>query len=60
MQSKKASHIQLIALRTMVRKEMFRIFRIWPQTFLPSVITTGLYFLIFGKFIGSQIAQVSG
>ncbi len=34
--------------------------RIWPQTFLASVITTVLYFLIFGTFIGSQIKAVGG
>ncbi len=43
---------------TIVRKEVIRFLRIWPQTFLPSVITTVLYFLIFGTFIGSQIKAV--
>lgn len=33
-------------------------FRIWPQTFLPSVITSSLYFLIFGAFLGSKIGEV--
>ncbi len=35
-------------------------FRIWTQTFLPPVITTTLYFVIFGKFVGSQIKPVDG
>lgn len=43
---------------TIVRKEVVRLFRIWTQTFLPPVITTALYFLIFGKFIGSQIKPI--
>jgi ABC-2 type transport system permease protein len=43
---------------TIVRKEVVRFLRIWPQTFLPSVITTVLYFLIFGTFIGSQIEAI--
>jgi ABC-2 type transport system permease protein len=47
-----------IAYMTIVRKEVVRFLRIWPQTFLPSVITTVLYFLIFGTFIGSQIRSV--
>ena len=34
--------------------------RIWPQTLVPPVITQTLYFLIFGKFIGSQIKDISG
>lgn len=49
-----------IAYWTIVRKELVRLFRIWSQTLLPPIITTGLYFLIFGKFIGSQIAPVGG
>ena len=45
---------------TIVRKEVVRLFRIWTQTFLPPVITTTLYFVIFGKFVGSQIKPVDG
>jgi len=49
-----------IAYSTIVRKEVVRFLRIWPQTFLPSIVTTVLYFLIFGAFIGSQIKDISG
>ncbi len=49
-----------VSFYTIVRKEVVRLFRIWTQTFLPSAITTGLYFLIFGKFIGSQVAAING
>ena len=42
----------------MTRKETLRIFRIWTQTLLPSVISTSLYFLIFGSFIGSRIGLI--
>src|SRR5580698_7415539 len=45
---------------TMLRKEVVRIFRIWSQTLLPPVVTTSLYFAIFGTFIGSQIANIDG
>ena len=48
----------LIALFTFLRKEVIRIFRIWMQTLLPSVITTTLYFLIFGTFIGSKLPPI--
>jgi len=51
---------QFIAYSTIVRKEATRIFRIWPQTLFPPVITQTLYFLIFGKFIGSQINDIHG
>ncbi len=51
---------QLIALNTLVRKELIRIIRIWTQTLLPPLVTQSLYFLIFGAFIGSQIGDVHG
>jgi ABC-2 type transport system permease protein len=49
-----------ISYWTIVRKELVRLFRIWSQTLLPPIITTGLYFLIFGEFIGSQVAPIGG
>jgi ABC-2 type transport system permease protein len=49
-----------IAYLTIIRKELVRIFRIWSQTLLPSVITISLYYIIFGSFIGSQIRDVGG
>ena len=45
---------------TILRKEIVRVLRIWPQTLLPSVITVSLYFLIFGKIIGSRIGMMEG
>lgn len=51
---------QLIALYTLVRREVVRMFRISSQVFLPPVITTGLYFLIFGTMIGNRIGEVGG
>lgn len=44
----------------MIRKDVVRMFRIWVQTFLPSVITSVLYFLIFGTILGSRIGQMQG
>ncbi len=49
-----------ISYYTMVRKEFVRIWRIWSQTLLPPVVTTSLYFLVFGTFIGSQLAPIQG
>jgi ABC-2 type transport system permease protein len=51
---------QFIALYTIVRREMVRMLRISSQTFLPPVITSTLYFLIFGAVIGDRIGPVSG
>lgn len=50
----------LIAFNTIVRKELRRVFRIWSQTLLPPVITTTLYFVIFGKVIGHRIGLMDG
>lgn len=49
-----------IALRTILVKEIRRYLRIWIQTILPPVITTALYFIIFGQLIGSQIGAIAG
>ncbi len=48
------------AYRTIVVKEYLRFIRIWIQTVLPPAITTALYFVIFGKLIGSQISDIKG
>jgi len=49
-----------IAFTTIMIKEMRRFLRIWVQTILPPMITTALYFVIFGKMIGSQLAPIEG
>ncbi len=51
---------EFIAFYTIVRKEVTRFVRIWPQTLLPPVITQTLYFIIFGTFIGSQLSEING
>ena len=49
-----------IAYYTVVRKDTVRMLRLWKQTFLPSVMTTVLYFTVFGTFIGSQLPPIHG
>jgi len=51
---------QWVALKTIMRREFLRFIRIWIQTVLPPVITVSLYFIIFGKLIGSQIGDIDG
>jgi ABC-2 type transport system permease protein len=51
---------QLIALYTIVRRELVRMFRISSQVFLPPVIITTLYFVIFGSLIGPRIGLING
>jgi ABC-2 type transport system permease protein len=51
---------QYIALKTIVIKEVLRFARIWLQTIVPPVITTSLYFVIFGNLIGPRIGDMAG
>lgn len=51
---------QWIAFCTLLRKEIKRFTRIWVQTLLPPAITMALYFVIFGKLIGSRIGDMGG
>lgn len=51
---------QWVAFTTILRKEIKRFTRIWVQTLLPPVITMALYFVIFGKLIGSRIGVMDG
>lgn len=50
----------LVALWTLVYKEIKRFTRIWPQTLLPPSITMAMYFIIFGNLIGSRIGAMDG
>ena len=49
-----------VAVLTIVVKEVRRFMRIWAQTLLPPAITVVLYFVIFGKLIGSRIGDMGG
>lgn len=49
-----------IALQTILIREINRFMRIWVQTILPPVITTTLYFIIFGNLIGPRIGEMDG
>jgi ABC-2 type transport system permease protein len=51
---------QYIAFKTILIKEWLRFMRIWIQTVLPPAVTMVLYFIIFGKMIGSQIGGIDG
>ena len=51
---------KFVAFKTIMIREILRFARIWIQTILPPVITTALYFVIFGTLIGSQIGDMDG
>lgn len=48
------------AIRSIYIFEMFRFFRTIAQSFLAPVISTSLYFVVFGAAIGSRIQEVEG
>ncbi|WP_419852720.1 ABC transporter permease [Actinobacillus pleuropneumoniae] len=52
--------MNLTGFFTLSAKESRRIIRIWRQTLVPPIITTTLYFLIFGKLIGGRIGEMNG
>jgi len=49
-----------ISFYTILRKDVIRQARVWSQTFLPSVVTSVLYFLVFGSIIGERIGDFGG
>lgn len=49
-----------IAYWTIVKSGLCRVFRLWPQTLVPPVITSFLYFSIFGHVIGSRVGEMEG
>ncbi len=54
------AHQLSVAFFTLLRKEIRRFMRIWPQTLLPPAITMSLYFVIFGNLVGSRIGDMGG
>ena len=54
------AHRLYVAWLTLTRKEVLRVFRIWTQTLLPPAITMGIYFIVFGSFLGGQIKEIEG
>ena len=54
------SSVNWVGFKTIVRKEIVRILRIWGQTVVPPAITMSLYFIIFGNLIGSRIGEMGG
>ena len=53
-------NLYLTALKSLAAKETNRYKRIWVQTLVPPVITTSVYFIIFGNLIGGRIGEMGG
>ncbi|MEM9070455.1 MAG: ABC transporter permease [Myxococcota bacterium] len=52
--------INRIGLRTLFRKEVRRFSKVWMQTVFSPLITTSLYFLVFGVALGSRLREIDG
>ncbi len=52
--------IDPIALRTLFLKEVRRFTKVWLQTLLTPLLTTSLYFVVFGMALGSRLRQIHG
>ncbi|WP_417719467.1 ABC transporter permease [Salipiger sp.] len=52
--------MNLIGIWSIYRYEMARFFRTLMQSFISPVISTSLYFVVFGAAIGSRIQEVEG
>lgn len=52
--------MNLFAVRTIFRAELTRWVRTLVQSILAPVISTSLYFVVFGSAIGSRMAQIEG
>jgi ABC-2 type transport system permease protein len=52
--------VRWIGFKTIVIREYGRILRIWGQTIVPSVVTSVLYFAIFGSLIGRRVGSMDG
>jgi len=49
-----------LGLRTLLEKEVRRFLRVPGQTLLSPIVTTTLYFVVFGYSLGSRLADVEG
>lgn len=52
--------MNLIGLRTLFQKEVRRFLKVWLQTVLSPLVTTSLYFLVFGVALGSRLREIDG
>jgi ABC-2 type transport system permease protein len=52
--------VNVVALKTIVTKEIRRFMRIWVQTIVPPAVSALLYMMIFGTLIGSRIGEMDG
>lgn len=49
-----------VGTQTLLRKEVRRFSKVWLQTVLSPLVTTSLYFLVFGVALGARLDQIDG
>jgi ABC-2 type transport system permease protein len=52
--------MNLEAIKAIYKFEMARTFRTWMQSIIAPVVSTSLYFVVFGSAIGGRITQIDG
>ena len=45
---------------TLIQREIWRFLGLYRQTLVPSVISSGLYIIVFGESLGSRIGEIKG
>ena len=54
------SYHRYIGFYTIVRREWVRMFRVWVGALLPPIVTSILYFIIFGHVLGQRMGSLNG
>ena len=52
--------LNIYGVRAIYRFEMNRAFRTWAQSIIAPVLSTSLYFIVFGSAIGSRMGDIGG
>jgi len=52
--------VNRVGTQTLLRKEVRRFSKVWLQTVLSPLVTTSLYFLVFGVALGARLDQIDG
>ncbi len=53
-------NINWIGFKTLTMKEVRRFMKVWVQTVFSPLVTTSLYFLVFGVALGGRIDEING
>ena len=48
-----------LGFQTLIKREILRFFRLYKQTLIPSIISSGLYIIIFGHSLGQKIGTIT-